>query len=130
MLKEAAGPEAKKAVGGTTALFQVSPPHTWHGVVNVWDGVVNIWHGVVNIWHGVVDTYTYGLRGFVYTALGFVHTVPRGEKVGGGHHRALPGLTSPRESGTSLPNNQRQHHTLPIQEDVLPDALCSSSTLN
>ena len=29
-----------------------------------------------------------------------------------------------REIGILLPNNQRQHRTLQIQEDVLPYALC------
>jgi hypothetical protein len=28
------------------------------------------------------------------------------------------------EIGIPLPNNQRQHRTLHIQEDVLPSALC------
>ena len=28
------------------------------------------------------------------------------------------------EIGTLLPNNQRQHRTLHIQEEVLPNALC------
>jgi len=30
----------------------------------------------------------------------------------------------PLEIGILLPNNQRQHRTLPIQKDVLPYALC------
>ena len=42
----------------------------------------------------------------------------------------LPSYTSGRFAGTrseigiSSPNNQRQQHTLHIQEDVLPDAMC------
>ena len=31
---------------------------------------------------------------------------------------------SVREIGMLLPNNQRQHHTVHLQKDVLPYALC------
>jgi len=65
------------------------------------------------------------LRGLGVTA-GSVRAIPGGvgaREVVVRHFdlRALADLQ--REIGVLLPNNQRQHHTLHIQKDVLPYAL-------
>ena len=41
-----------------------------------------------------------------------------------GKHLPISRAATAREIGILLPNNQRQHRTLHIQEDVLPYALC------
>jgi len=60
---------------------------------------------------------------------------------GGGHRPCTRSTCAPstrhrhastnaaREIGILLPNNQRQHRTLYIQEDALPYALCYAATL-